>query len=62
MCGIGNQKQREMDMDIRRTGIILNAENFEQCVAFYRRAFDLPVLFEQTDGDFRLRCLAFGGA
>ncbi len=49
-------------MDIRRTGVILNVENFEQCVAFYRRAFDLPVLFEQTDGDFRLCCLAFGGA
>jgi len=49
-------------MDIQRTGVILNVEHFEDCVAFYRKAFDLPVLFEKTDGDFRLCCLAFGGA
>ena len=48
-------------MRIERTGVILNTENFEACVAFYRDTFALPLMFEQRDGDFRLACLAFGG-
>jgi len=49
-------------LDISRTGIILNTEKFDECVAFYRDLFDLPVMFHETDGDFRLTCLEFGGS
>jgi lactoylglutathione lyase len=49
-------------MQIQRTGVILNTENYDACVAFYRDTFSLPVMFEERDGDFRLTCLDFGGA
>lgn len=49
-------------MEIQRTGIILNTEKYEACVAFYRDLFDLAVMFEKTEGDFRLTCLAFGSS
>lgn len=48
-------------MEIQRTGIILNTENYDACVAFYRELFDLPLMFEKVDGDFRLTCLELGG-
>ena len=48
-------------MDIARTGIILNTEKFDECVAFYRDIFGLKVLFEESHGDFRLTCFDFGG-
>jgi lactoylglutathione lyase len=47
-------------MDIQRTGIILYTENYDACVAFYQHIFHLPVMFEETKGDFRLICLALG--
>lgn len=47
-------------MDTARHGIILNVENFEACVAFYRDVFDLPLMFEKTEGAFRLCCLEYG--
>ena len=49
-------------MQISLTGIILNTEKFDECVAFYRGLFDLPVMFHETNGDFRLTCLEFGGS
>lgn len=49
-------------MNLERTGVILNTENFDACVAFYRDLFCLPVMFEKQEGDFRLTCLDFGGA
>jgi len=49
-------------MRVERTGVILNVERFDACVAFYRDAFSLPVMFELREGDFRLTCLQFGGA
>ncbi|RDH44753.1 VOC family protein [Zooshikella ganghwensis] len=49
-------------MDIERYGIILNTENYDECVAFYRELFGLPLMFEKVDGDFRLTCLALGTA
>ncbi|MEH6652087.1 MAG: glyoxalase/bleomycin resistance/dioxygenase family protein [Motiliproteus sp.] len=49
-------------MDIQRTGIILNTENYDACVVFYRELFNLPVMFEKIEGDFRLTCLGFGGS
>ena len=49
-------------MQIARTGIILNTERYHDCVAFYRDLFDLPLLFQQRHGDFRLTCFDFKGA
>ena len=48
-------------MEVQRTGIILNTDKYEACVAFYRDLFDLPFMFEKVEGDFRLTCLEFGG-
>jgi len=47
-------------MDIQRHGIILNVENYEECVVFYRDLFELKVMFTKTEGDFKLTCLEFG--
>ena len=49
-----------MHANIARYGIILNTENFEECVAFYRDLFGLRQLFEKKEGDFRLTCLEYG--
>ncbi|WP_203140491.1 VOC family protein [Marinobacter mangrovi] len=49
-------------MDIKQTGMILNTERFDACVAFYRDLFELPLQFEKQEGDFRLACLDFGGS
>ena len=46
-------------MNIARTGIILNTENYDHCVAFYRELFGLPILFQEQYGDFRLTCFEF---
>ena len=39
-------------MKLLRTGVILNTEKFDACVAFCRDVFDLDVLFEESAGDF----------
>jgi lactoylglutathione lyase len=49
-------------MDISRTGIILNTENYEACVSFYQKIFCLPVMFKKYNGDFKLTCFKFGGS
>jgi lactoylglutathione lyase len=49
-------------MEFERNGVILNTENYDACVAFYRDVFDLPVMFETREGDFRLTCLDLGGS
>ncbi|WP_226610965.1 VOC family protein [Marinobacter nauticus] len=49
-----------MHTNIARYGIILNTENFEECVAFYRDLFGLRQLFEKKEGDFKLACLDYG--
>jgi len=49
-------------MNILTTGIILNTENYDACVEFYQTLFDLKILFQKNDGDFRLTCFEFGGA
>ncbi len=49
-------------MDFTRTGVILNTQNYDACVAFYRDLFSLPVMFQEADGDFRLTCFEYGGA
>ena len=53
-------------MQITRTGVILNTERYEACVAFYRDVLGLEVLFEKSweeDGKQEgLTCFDFGGA
>ena len=49
-------------MDIQRFGIILNVENFNECVEFYKNVFNLKALFSGEEGDFKLVCLEFGDA
>lgn len=44
-------------MKIARHGIILNTENYDDCVKFYRELFGLKTLFEKDDG---LTCLEYG--
>ena len=51
-----------INMNIKRTGIILNVEKFDECVAFYRDVFGLKVMHEKQNGNFRLTCLEFGGS
>jgi lactoylglutathione lyase len=47
-------------VDILNQGIILNVFNFDECVSFYKKVFNLPEMFSKIDGDFRLTCLKFG--
>ena len=49
-------------MKIVRTGIIINTEKYEECVAFYKNLFGLSILFEEGFGDFQLTCFEFEGA
>ena len=49
-------------MDIQRFGLILNVENFNECVEFYKNVFNLKVLFSEEGGDFKLTCLELGDA
>lgn len=47
-------------MNVDRYGIILNVENYDECVSFYRDVFELKVMFTKIEGDFKLTCLEFG--
>jgi len=49
-------------MDISRTGVTLNTENYDACVSFYQKIFGLPVMFKKNNGNFRLTCFKFGGS
>jgi lactoylglutathione lyase len=49
-------------MEISRTGIILNTENYDACISFYQKIFGLPVMFKKDEGKFKLTCFKFGGA
>ena len=49
-------------MHIKRTGVILNTENYQACVDFYHSVFGLEVLFDDQQGDFKLTCFDFGGS
>lgn len=49
-------------MNIVRTGVILNTENYDECVSFYETVFGLDVLYREADADFRLTCFSFGGS
>jgi len=49
-------------VEIDRFGIILNVENFDDCVSFYKSLFGLKEMFIKRNGDFRLTCLEYGSA
>jgi lactoylglutathione lyase len=49
-------------VDIQNQGIILNVFNFDKCVSFYKKAFNLSEMFTKIEGDFRLTCLEFGNS
>lgn len=49
-----------MNTNVARYGIILNTENYVECVAFYRNLFGLRQLFERDENGFKLTCLEFG--
>lgn len=49
-----------MYANVARYGIILNTENYSECVAFYRDLFGLPLLFEKNDTGFQLTCFEYG--
>lgn len=44
-------------LQIARAGIILNTENFDACVSFYKQVLGLKLLFEEQSEGFRLACL-----
>lgn len=45
-------------MEIEKTGIILYTEHYKATVDFYKKIFDLPILYEKE----RLTCLDFNGS
>ena len=49
-------------MKVSWTGIILNTEEYDECVSFYGDLFGLKVLFKENEGDFKLTCFEFQGS
>ncbi|WP_120502487.1 VOC family protein [Roseovarius sp. EL26] len=49
-------------MKTAKCGIILNTENYSECVRFYRDSLGLPVSFEKEDPGGQLTCFEFTGA
>ncbi len=49
-------------LTIARSGIILHAERYEACVAFYRDRVGLAVEFEKNEPGQVLALMSFGGA
>lgn len=49
-------------MQIERTGIILNTENYRRCVEFYETLFNLEILYAEDGDDFKLTCFDFLGS
>lgn len=49
-----------MRINVSRYGIILNTENYNECVAFYRDLFELQQLFEKNENEFQLTCFEYG--
>jgi lactoylglutathione lyase len=56
------QANRRAFVKLLRTGVILNTENYDACVAFYGTVLGLETLFTKTDAEDRLTCFEFGGA
>ena len=49
-------------MQFSKTGIVLNTENYPECVAFYGEVLGLDLLFEIDRPGERLTCFDLGGA
>lgn len=49
-------------MNIVRTGVIVNTDNYEACVSFYRNLLGLRILFQDQQEDFRLTCFECAGS
>jgi lactoylglutathione lyase len=49
-------------MKIKRTGLIINTENYKKCVKFYQEIFNLKVLFQKSKNNFALTCFEFGNS
>ena len=47
-------------MDVTKCGLILNVENYADCVAFYRDVLGLKIAFSEAEEDFAMTCFAFG--
>lgn len=43
-----------------RTGVILNTENYDACVSFYRDIFELRHLFSRQENGHKLACFELG--
>lgn len=49
-------------MNIVRTGVILNTENYEECVSFYKNLFGLRILFQDHRKDYQITCFEYGAS
>ena len=49
-------------MELLRTGVILNTENYDSCVSFYEKVLGLKTLFSKVEAEHRLTCFEFGGS
>ncbi len=49
-------------MKLSRTGVILNTENYEKCVEFYKNIFGLSIICQEREGEFKLTCFDFNGS
>ncbi len=47
-------------MDITKFGLVLNVENYTDCVAFYRDVLGLKIAFSEEDRGFAMTCFAYG--
>ncbi len=47
-------------MDVTKYGLILNVENYAECVAFYRDVLGLTMVFSEAEEGFAMTCFAFG--
>ena len=47
-------------MNYARTGIILHTENYAECVDFYSRVLELPILFALDNTHSKLTCCDMG--
>lgn len=47
-------------MNILRTGVILNTDNYDACVSFYEKVFDFEVIYREKNDTFQLTCFEFG--
>jgi len=47
-------------MEFSRTGVILCTENYSQCVSFYSKVLELPIMFSLNNEHSQLTCCDMG--